>query len=792
VGKSRLLYEFRKVVANEDVTFLEGKCLSYSRGVAYHPVIDILKANFDIQEDDGGSEIREKVKRVLKMLGVDEASTLPYLLELLSVKDSGIEKIAISPETRKERIIEALNTIVLKGSAVRPLIMAIEDLHWIDKSSEERFRSLLDSIPGARILVIFTYRPEFVHTWGGRSYHSQVTLNRLSNRESLSMVSYLLGTEDIESDLEEFILEKTEGVPFFIEEFIKSLKNLKIIEKKNKRYHLAKGIKDVTIPATIQDVIMARVDSLPEKTKSLLQTVSAIGRDFSYELVKRVTVIAQEELLSCLSVLKDSELLYERGVYPQSSYIFKHMFTQEVVYNSLLVKKRRQIHEKIASAIETIYADRLEEHCDLLAYHYSRSSNTDKAVEYLDKANKKAISVNAVEEAKDYFDKAMELLDTMPDTEKNCQRRISLLINQWAVFLLLLKFPEYYDLLTRYEPIAKELGYPELLGPFYARLGDCEYSFGYFDRAIQTLTKAAQLAEACGDVEEEGHAHWFLIWCHLDRGNYDRVFAFKEDLVRKMEQRFNYRWYVYTLSGASRACSHLGRWDDAVKESQKALRVAEEFSDDSMISFAAFNLSIAYTWKGDLARAVEYGELAVQKAQTPFDKAFGQRSLAWAWCRAEELDRGIKLLHDVLSICRAGHFTASEFPLMCYLGEGYWLAGEYDKAKQTLEEGLEIAEHCGARYYFGWAHRLLGEIALKTNPVQAAAHFEKSMAVLQEIEADNELALAYEGYGRVHKEQGQIAQARQYLTKALELFERLGTLIEVEKVKEELAGLPEG
>jgi class 3 adenylate cyclase len=159
VGKSRLLYEFRKSVAHEDVTFLEGRCLSYSRSVAYHPVIDILKANFDIHEGDGDLEIRGKVKRGLKILGADEASTLPYLLELLAVKDSGVDKVPMSREVRKDRIIEAIKRIVLKGSALRPLILAYEDLHWIDKSSEDQLKHLLESIPGARALLIFTYRP---------------------------------------------------------------------------------------------------------------------------------------------------------------------------------------------------------------------------------------------------------------------------------------------------------------------------------------------------------------------------------------------------------------------------------------------------------------------------------------------------------------------------------------------------------------------------------------------------------------------------------------------------------
>ncbi|NIS60249.1 MAG: guanylate cyclase, partial [Proteobacteria bacterium] len=392
----------------------------------------------------------------------------------------------------------------------------------------------------------------------------------------------------------------------------------------------------MTIPATVQDVIMARVDSLPEGSKGLLQTMSVIGREFSYDLIKRITGLTEQEqeLLSQLSVLKDSELLFERGIYPQSTYLFKHTLTQEVAYNSLLLKRRKEIHEEIGKAIEALSPDRLEEHYELLAYHYGHSANTDKAVEYLDLANQKAIRINAMEEAKAYFDEAMELLDTLPETEENRQRRISLLVNQVEVFHLLFKFPEYYELLTRYESMAEGLGNPELLGAFYGRLGHCHYGFGHFDQAIQTLTKGAKLCEAAGNAEEAGYAYSYLEWSHLNRGNYDRVLALKEKFLRTMEQGFSPFWYVRALCAASRACIYLGSWDEAVEEAQKAVKVAEESSDNSLIAFATWTLSMTYTWKGDLGRAVEHGELALQKAPTPADKAWAQRGLGWALCRA--------------------------------------------------------------------------------------------------------------------------------------------------------------
>jgi ABC-type oligopeptide transport system substrate-binding subunit len=434
VGKSRLLYEFRKAVTSADVMFLEGRCLSYSRGIAYHPFIDILKANFDIRENDSDSEIREKAKRGLKILGIDETSTLPYLLELFSVKDSGINKIPMSSEAKKGRIMEVFKLITLKGSEIRPLVTAYEDLHWADNSSEEVLKYVLESIPGARVLMIFTYRPEFVHTWGGKSYHSQVTLNRLSNRESLMMVSHLVGTEKLDRDLEEFILEKTEGVPFFIEELIKSLKDLKIIERKDNRYRITKDIKEMTVPTTIQDVIMARVDSLSEWTKGLLQTASAVGREFSYDLIKSLTGLAEQELLSHLSALKDSELLYERGIYPQSTYIFKHALTQEVACNSLLLKRKKEIHEKIGKAIEALNPGRLEEHYELLAYHYVQSGNAEKADEYLSQAGDRTRGLYAHQEAINYYQRSLAFLKEQGKHEQAARTLMKLGLTYHSAF----------------------------------------------------------------------------------------------------------------------------------------------------------------------------------------------------------------------------------------------------------------------------------------------------------------------------------------------------------------------
>lgn len=789
VGKSRFLYEFRKALANTDVTFIEGRCLSYSSGVAYHPVIDILRANFDILRDDADSVIIQKVTKGLKILNMDEPSTLPYLLELLSVKDLTSDKTSISPKGKKDRIMSIYREIASNGSEIRPLVLVFEDLHWIDESSEEVLKYILEGILGARVLLLFTYRPEFVHTWGGKSYHSQVNLNRLSNRESLVMVTHLLGTDQIESALEEFVLEKTDGIPFFIEELLKSLKDLNIIEKKDEVYRIAKDIQAVTIPATIEDVIMARVDSLPEDVKNVLQTSSVIGREFRHKLINKLIPLPEQELLSHLSALKNSELVYERGVYPQSTYVFKHALTQEVAYNSLLAKKRKQIHKEIGTAIENLYQDRIEEHYELLAYHYVRSDEAGKALDFLEFANRKASMLSAMEEAKASFYNALELLDELPESEENKQRSISLIVNQGTVFMLRLEIPEYHELLNRYEPMTIELKNLSLLGAFYSRMGFCEFGLGRFDQAIDTLTKAAGLCEEADNPEDAGFAYTWLEWSLLYKGKFEQVLTTGADLLRMMDRQFNLHWYAWGVCALSRANTCLGRWDRAIEEALKVIEIAESYSDNSMICFAGRDLSIAYTSKGDLPKAIEYGELMSQKAITPADEAWAQRSLGWSLCRAGVVQRGIDLMVEALPVFKAGKWVPSIIPIACTLGEGYLLAGDNQNAQQILEEGVTTFERCGTRFYLGWAHRLLGELTLKTDANAASFHFEKSIEVLREIKAENELALAYASYGRLQRSEGRSKQAIEYMTKALEIFKRIETIIEPDKIREELAVL---
>ena len=795
VGKSRLLYEFRKAVANEDVTFLEGKCLSYSRGVAYHPVIDILKSNYNIREDDGDSEIKEKVKKSLKTIGADEASSLPYLLELLSVKDSGIDKISMSPEAKKDQTIEALNRNVLLGSEIRPLIMAIEDLHWIDKSSEERFKYLLNSISGAQIFLIFTYRPEFVNTWGGKSYHSQINLNRLSNRESLAMISHLLGTDDINQDLQDLILEKTEGIPFFIEEFTKSLKELNIVKKKDSTYLLAQDIKNVTIPSTIQDVIMARVDLLPEGAKELLQTGSVIEREFTYAMIRRVTGQSEDALLTNLSVLKDAELLYERGIYPDTTYVFKHALTREVAYNSLLAKRKKKLHEKTGNAIEELFKDSIGEHYGLLVEHFTQSENYEKGAEYSRLAGRKAEKTGALNDAIGFAEKGVVCLERLPQTDE-VQKKI--IDARTVLGLYAIQMNYIVEAKAAIDPVielAIKRGYKRRLAQIFVITGVYHfYVEEDFAQTFKYLEDALSISEEVNDKVSLLLARFFLGHTHAWCCDFEKAY-------HNLKKALDLNVAANSLWGVSNLKSYIsreyyffqGKIDMAYQFSHEAIQLADKSSD-------IYSQSQVYISHGQICM----GKRLLEEAKASIFKGLelAERNNLFSWIgvsyfylgeiylEVEEYQKAVDHYDKARLIFENNRLWPSfQNVLTVCIAKSKVLANEkYIK----LEELLRYAVENKIKISEGSVQRFIAEILLNIDD----QHMNEAKDWIEKaIEADTKngtmfyLGLDYAFYSELFRRKGDLSKARENLNKAIEILKKCGSDGWVTKYEEELAEL---
>ncbi len=791
VGKSRLLLEFRKGLPQKAFSYLEGRCLQYGGAMAYLPLLDILRSCLDIREGDRERIIKKKIAE--KTVGLDSklSGTVPPFQELLSLKVDDEAYLRLEPQQRRQRTFESIRDLLIRKSQETVLVMAIEDLHWIDRTSEDFLDYLIGWLANAHILLILLYRPEYNHPWGSKSYYNRIGVDQLTIQSSGELVQAVLEGTEVEAELKELILSRAAGNPLFMEEFTHSLLENGSIERRENRYVLNREPSDIQVPDTIQGIIAARIDRLEESLKRIMQVASVIGREFAFRILQTITGM-REELKSHLLNLQGLEFIHEKALFPELEYIFKHALTQEVAYNSLLVQRRKEIHGKIGRAMEEIYPERREELCEILAHHYVLSGNREKAVEYLDLANQRATDKDAALEAKAYFDRAMKILEDLPETRTNQARRITLLTNQSNLHQRLSKMSEYYDLLTRYEPVARGLGDQAILGRFYGRLGVCEWWFGRLDQAIERSGKACELLETMEKPQELGLVNLGLQWAHLYRGDFGGVLVLKETILRLLAEHPYPRAEGLAFIGASWACFFKGRWEQAVEEGENGLRVGEKYEMNHIVSFAAFALSNAYTLRGDLSRAIEYAELGIQKATTVAERLWAQSGLQWAHARIGDPAIGVELGKSLAPMYRAAHFVPGETFTLINTAEGILRCGDRNDAAKKCREGLKLAQRSGMKFAIGHGHRLLGETSLEVNPDEAHDHFTKSMTVFEEIGAENELALAYSGYGRLHKKQGDIPQAREYLTRALEILERLGTLIEPDRVRKELDDLRRG
>jgi class 3 adenylate cyclase len=398
IGKSRLLHELKRRLEGEHLVWREGRCIAYGRDISYLPIIDVLKDSFDIREADDEAEIIRKTDERTRTLGAEVLANLPFLKFVLSVDPGDPSVATMNPQMRRARTFEALRSLALASSVGSPLVLVIEDLHWMDRLSEEVLSYLIDAVAGQRILLLLTFRPGYQHPFSARPYSTELRLDALTDEESAALAGKMLDAERLPDELQRIVAGKAEGNPFFIEEVVKSLLEIGVLHSTDDGYALSPHIDEIYVPDTVQDVIMARLDRLDEEPKRALQTAAVIGREFGVRLLER-TAELQDRTDTYLRELRDLELIYERSLHPEPAYMFKHALTHDVAYNSLLVARRRPLHGLVADGIEVLYRDRLTEQFETLAYHYEQAEVWEKALEYLEASAMKALAAFAPHEA---------------------------------------------------------------------------------------------------------------------------------------------------------------------------------------------------------------------------------------------------------------------------------------------------------------------------------------------------------------------------------------------------------
>jgi class 3 adenylate cyclase/tetratricopeptide (TPR) repeat protein len=523
IGKSRLLYEFRHSLTGKPVTYCEGHCLSYGSTTPYLPVFDLLRQLCGIADADRPQAVTAMIRQHLQEAGLDPEEAAPYLLHLLGIT-AGTERFPVlSPEMYKVRTFAILRQLSLQSSQRRPLITAVENLHWIDATSEEYLTSLVESLAGAPILVLATYRPRYRPPWLEKSYATQLALPGLTSRDSLVVVRSVPQTTPLSSSLRQGIVEKAAGNPFFLEELTRA-----VVEHGDRH-------PTQLVPDTIHAVLAARIDQLPPEEKRLLQTAAVIGKDVAFPLLHAVTEWPEGKLHHALTSLQAAEFLYETRLAPDLIYTFKHALTQEVAYSNLLQEQRRALHARIVEAIEWLAGDRRSEQVKRLAYHASLGTVWDKALYYSRQAGTKAVARSANQEAVAHFEQALVALQHLPGRRDTLEQAVDLRFDLRMALLPLGEYGRIHDVLHDSKVLAEELGDQRRLGWVYTLMTHYFRWVQDLDRAIASGQRALALATPLGDSSLHAMANFCLGCVYYALGDYRRAIDTLKQNVEALE-----------------------------------------------------------------------------------------------------------------------------------------------------------------------------------------------------------------------------------------------------------------
>ena len=796
VGKSRILLQLRSVLPPGEYGYLEGDCIHYGDSIAYLPFLDMLRAYFDFTEGEQESLVKSKMAKRIASLDEKLQGILPPLQDLLSRKVQDEEYLKLEPQPRREKVFEAIRALLIRESLNRPLILAIEDLHWIDKTSEEFLTHFIDGLANTHILLILLYRPEYTPVWVSKGYYSQIRVDQLPAGSSSDLVQAILEGGEVAADLRALILTRASGNPLFIEEFTHTLLERGYVQRKDGHYVLTAKPSDIHVPDTVQGIIAARIDRLEANLKRTMQVASVIGREFVYRILQTITGM-QQELKSCMLSLQELEFIYEKSLFPELQYVFKHALTQEVAYNSLLLKRRREIHERIGQAIEEIYPDRLDEFYEPLAFHFKQAGCLDKAVNYLIKSGEKSLELYAVKESHRHFQEAFDILSTKPRMTKNEACLIIDMLFKWAyTFYFRGAFRELGELLQAYEGLARSMDDKERLGMFYGWLGFSMWNRGRYRDSDQYLREAIKLGEEVGSQRVIGYACCWLTWTCVDLGLLDEAIAVGEralgiSAIYQSDQYLHYK----TLGALGYAYFYRGEKKKAVATGQALLEYGRSHMSIRSMVFGHLVMALSFNMDSDYPSGIESCKRGIEITPDPYDANSLRAALAINYLCNSQFQEGEETTQQVVDFSR-------EFGTECVGDPGLVSLAFVEVSKGKIDEGLANAEQeiqsliaagmkpASALMYWqlGKAYSLLMGIVPLANE-KAAEHLNKAIEIAKEIGAKGILGDSYLDLGQLHSAEGDKDKARQYISEAVSLFEQCELDTYLKQAKEALESL---
>ena len=727
VGKSRLVYECVHSHATQGWRVLESASVSYGRATPYFPVIDLLKRYAHVEDTDDARTIRAKVTGQVLTLDETFQDMLPALLVLLDALPDDSPFRRLDPAQRRQRTLTALKRVLLRESQVQPLLLVCEDLHWLDTETQALLDSLVESLPMAQILLLVTYRPEYQHGWGSKTYYTQLRLAPLPPASTAKILQALLGDDPSLAPLSALLIARTAGNPFFLEESVRTLVETGVLAGETGAYRLAQPLQSVQVPATVQAVLAARIDRLPPEAKRLLQTAAVIGTEVPGPLLTAIADLPDTELHRHLTYLQAAEFLYETCLFPELEYTFKHALTQEVAYNALLLERRRGLHERTGQAIEALFPSRLAEHYGALAHHYSRSGNAGKAVEYLQRAGQQAVQRSAYAEAISHVTTALDLLRTLPDTIERAQQELVLqttLAQSWRATKGIAS-PEVERAATRARKLCKQVGETRQLFPVLLMLEGVYRLRAEVATARELGEQLLRLAQHTQEPVLLAEAHATLGMTLYTLGELVSARAHLEQVMAIYCSQSHGSQALRSLPGSWVSCLSYVAWilwllgypDQALEKSQEALTLAQEQAHPYSLARALLWAAGLRQFRRERAEAQARAEAAmILSTEQGFPNWLPIATIQWGWALATQGHggEGIAQIHQGLAAMRATGVELGRPHWLALLAEAYGHVGQTQEGLKVLSEALATVHSRAGRWWEAELYRLKGELLLQS------------------------------------------------------------------------------
>lgn len=786
IGKSRLLRSLRDALRPEAPTWLSAYGSPYTRNTPLQPMVELLRQASGLGEAEPSRERVDRLEGLLRRheLPLEEGVSLlaPFLDLPLEGRYPALE---MSPERRRGRTLELLLELTLKVAERRPVILAVEDLHWVDPSTLELLGLLAEQGSSVSLYLLLTYRPELEIPWGHPSHMTRLSLTRLAREETARLLRRLTGGKPLPSEVEEQILAKTEGVPLFVEELTRTLVESDLLEEGKERWELRGPLGSLDIPSTLRDSLTARLDRLEEEAREVAQYASVLGRRFTFPLLAAVVPLEEGILGVALDRLVRAELLQRRGSsWTEARYMFRHALIQDAAYELLLEGHRRRIHGRVAEVLETDFADVAQAEPELFAHHLEHADRLEAAVTAWQRAGDRAAQRCAHVEAGNHYQHALELLERSPPSAERSTQELALrsALGSGLISTRGYGAEEVKQNYTRAWELCEELGdipLPVRYGIWAVHLtrGDRERTdemASWFERYLKTA--------------EDGPERLMAANCLAVRAAFQGRFRATEGYQEEIERLFDpdqHREVVRSYGGCGGFYGYLvmtwvhlltGRLERAVEHQKWILERCEEMGEPYTHTVGwNFEFVTGFELREPewTRRAAERSVALAEEHSFPFQLLIGQCALGWAQARMGEVDAGISRLRDALRDGWRSIGVRFLYPYYsAYLVEILLREDRVADGLSTVEEALEVSRSTVDRFYEPELERLRGELLRRagTPAAEVETLYRKVLETVRKEKARLlELRLRI-SLGRLLAEEGREDEAAYGLTAALEPF----------------------